>query len=77
MRKATKAKTRKELTTIIKALDRALRAMHIWIPQWYKSVHTVAYKNQYSYPTPLPPFELGTLDFWWFDKDKYQEIKGK
>ena len=77
VRKATKAKTRKELTTIIKALDRALRAMHIWIPQWYKSVHTVAYKNQYSYPTPLPPFELGTLDFWWFDKDKYQEIKGK
>ena len=73
---AVKAETRKELNTIIRSLDRSLRAMHLWIPQWYKNVHTVAYRNQYSYPETLPPFELGTFDFWWYDKKKSEKISG-
>ena len=74
---AVKAETRKELNTIIRSLDRSLRAMHLWIPQWYKNVHTVAYRNQYSYPETLPPFELGTFDFWWYDKEKAEKISGQ
>ena len=74
---AVKAETRKELNTLIRALDRTLRAMHLWIPQWYKNVHTVAYRNQYSYPKTLPPFELGTFDFWWYDTEKAEKISGQ
>ena len=74
---ASKAKTREELNLIIKCLDRSLRALHIWVPQWYKNVHTVAYRNQYSYPNNLPPFELGAFDFWWFDRQKAEIIESK
>ncbi len=74
---ASKASTREELNVIIKSLDRSLRAMHIWIPQWYKDVHTVAYKNQYSYPNNLPPYDLGAFDFWWFDRQKAKILESK
>ena len=74
---ATQANSRKELNNIIRGLDRSLRAMHLWIPQWYKNVHTVAYRDQYSYPKALPPFDLGAFDFWWYDEKKAIKISGK
>ena len=74
---ATKAKSREELNNIVRGLDRSLRAMHLWIPQWYKNVHTVAYRNHYSYPKNLPPFDLGAFDFWWYDEEKAAEINGQ
>ena len=77
IKSASKAGTREELNIIIKSLDRSLRAMHIWIPQWYKDVHTVAYKNQYSYPNNLPPYDLGAFDFWWFDRQKAKILESK
>ena len=77
VRLAIKAKSRQELNNIVRGLDRSLRAMHLWIPQWYKNVHTVAYRNQYSYPSILPPFDLGAFDFWWYDEAKAAEILGK
>ena len=43
---AAKAKTRDDLNVIIRSLDRSLRSLHIWVPQWYKNVHTIAYRNQ-------------------------------
>ena len=33
---AANATTRKELNEIIRSLDRSLRSLHIWVPQWYK-----------------------------------------
>ena len=42
-----------------------------------KNVHTIAYKNQYSYPNNLPPFELGAFDFWWFDNKKAEILESK
>ena len=74
---AAKAKTRKDLNIIIRSLDRSLRSLHIWVPQWYKNVHTIAYRNQYSYPKNLPPFELGVFDFWWLDAKKAEILKSK
>ena len=44
------AKSREELTTAVKALDRVLRAMHIWVPQWYMQVHNIAYFHIYQSP---------------------------
>ena len=44
---AANAKTRKELNEIIRSLDRSLRSLHIWVPQWYKK-YIQAYRNHYS-----------------------------
>ncbi len=73
--KVMRAETRDELITAVKALDRVLRAMKIWVPQWFKDEHWVAYFDMYDHPEPLPPYALGQLDFWWFNQDKYEALK--
>ena len=55
--------------------DRVLRAMHFWVPQWFKGKHTVAYWDMYAHPETLPPYSLGELDFWWYDADKAAKLK--
>ncbi len=69
------AKSREELTTAVRALDRVLRAYRFWVPQWYKNKHTVAYYDMYEHPENLPPYALGELDFWWYNADKAAAIK--
>ena len=64
------AATRNELEVAVKALDRALRASHIWVPQWYNDVHNIAYRNFYGHPENMPPLNLGAVEFWWFDAEK-------
>ena len=65
------AKTRDELNLITRALDRALRAMHIWVPQWYKDVHTVAYWDTFGMPDQaLSPYALNPAGTWWWDAEK-------
>ena len=72
-----KADTRDNLKVAVRALDRVLRSYRFWIPQWYKDVHTVAYFDIYEYPENLPPFDLGVLDFWWINQEKFQDLKAK
>nr|WP_233252555.1 extracellular solute-binding protein [Maritimibacter sp. 55A14] len=69
------AESRDELTTAVRALDRVLRAERLWVPQWFKDVHTVAYYDMYEHPDPLPPFALGHLDFWWFNAETAARLK--
>lgn len=71
------AGTQKELETAISALDRVLRAVRPWIPQWTKNAHTVAYYDMYGRPDPLPPYALGHLDFWWYDEEKGEALEAK
>ena len=33
--------------------------------------------DMYRYPEKLPPYDLGTLDFWWFDEAAYNDLKAK
>jgi len=68
-------KTRKELNIAVKALDRVLRSMHIWVPQWHNSNHNLAYLDVFGRPKNLPPFSIGETDFWWYDKDKAAYLK--
>ena len=70
-----KAKTKPEMITAVKALDRVLRADRFWVPQWFKDVHTVSYLDIYDFPDPLPPYSLGQLDFWWVDQAKVDKLK--
>ncbi len=69
------ADTRAKLTPAVKALDRTLRALRIWVPQWYKNRHFVAYYDMYEHPATLPPYALGEMDFWWYNPDKAAALK--
>ncbi len=69
------AETREDLKVAVRALDRSLRAMHIWIPQWYKASHNIAYLDIYEYPEPLPPYAMGEMDFWWYSEENAQKLK--
>ena len=71
----TAAEDRTALDDATRALDRVLRAEVFWVPQWFKNTHTVAYYDMYRYPENLPPYALGTLDFWWFDQAAHDKLK--
>ena len=71
----TAAEDRTTLDDATRALDRVLRAEVFWVPQWFKNTHTVAYYDMYRYPENLPPYALGTLDFWWFDQAAHDKLK--
>ncbi len=71
------AESREALDTAVRALDRVLRALHIWVPQWYKGVHNIAYLDIYARPytdTP-PPLSLGVASIWWYDADKAEALR--
>ncbi len=70
------AQNREELTVAVKALDRALRAMHIWVPNWHNKTHNIAYLDVYRRPEQgLPPYAMGEIDFWWYDAARADELR--
>jgi len=69
------AQSFEEMITGTHALDRTLRAIGFWVPQWYKDVHTVAYYDFYGYPDNLPPFGLGDLSLWWYDAERAEVLR--
>jgi microcin C transport system substrate-binding protein len=69
------AQTLQEMTTAVHALDRVLRSIGFWVPQWFKDKHTVAYYDMYRHPEPLPPFALGETSFWWFDAEAAEALR--
>ncbi|HSD91642.1 MAG TPA: extracellular solute-binding protein [Methyloceanibacter sp.] len=70
------AKSREELETAARALDRVLRAGHYWVPHWYKASNTVAYWDKFSRPETKPRFDRGILDTWWYDDGKAAKLAG-
>ncbi len=71
------AESREELDVAVQALDRVLRSMHIWIPQWYKGEHNIAYRDVFArpYTDNPPPLSLGTTSIWWWDEERAQELR--
>ena len=67
--------TQAEEDMTIRALDRALRYEFFLIPDGYAPDHWVAYWDMFAHPDPIPPFALGTLDFWWYDAEKAAALK--
>ena len=63
--------------TAIHALDRALRSLRFWVPQWFKADYTLAYYDMYRHPEDMPPYALGVLDFWWADSDEAAELRSR
>ena len=75
--KISSAKTRAELVTACRALDRVLRSEFYWVPHWYKNAHNVAYWNKFSRPLKKPLYHRGIIDLWWFDKEKAAKLPSK
>ncbi|MEO1197542.1 MAG: extracellular solute-binding protein [Pseudomonadota bacterium] len=67
------AQSQADMTTAAKALDRVLRAKHIWVPQWTKGSHWIAYWDVFGFPDIKPPFDRGD-EFWWFEQEKYDRL---
>jgi microcin C transport system substrate-binding protein len=73
--KITGAKTRQELDTSTRALDRVLRVGHYWVPHWYKASHTLAHWNKFAWPEKKPDYDRGITDTWWYDAEKGAKLK--
>ena len=71
--KLISSKSRKELVTYTKVLDRILLFNYYLIPQFHIGHYRVAYWDKISRPNVSPKYDLG-FDFWWFDPDKARNI---
>jgi len=70
------AQTRDELDVRVQALDRVLRSKQIWIPNWFKGSHWIAYWDVFGKPDEKPPFVRGE-NYWWFDQAKFDALKAE
>jgi microcin C transport system substrate-binding protein len=71
------AKTRAELTTACRALDRVIRAGRYWIPHWYLAAHRIAFWDVFGHPAAQPRYSRGIPDTWWYDRDKAAKLEQK
>jgi len=66
--------SREQLTTVLNALDRVLRARLDWIPSWYSANHRVAFWDAFGFKEPKPDYAFAIETLWWFDKEKAAAI---
>lgn len=71
-----KADSREALDTAARALDRVLRSLHIWCPNWYKASYNIAYWDVFGKPDQPPPYSRGD-GYWWWDQAKYEKLKSE
>ena len=67
---------RKELETVMKAIDRVLRAHHFWIPNWFAPNHRIATWNMFGWSEDKPDYFFPVERLWWFDKEKAAKLQG-
>lgn len=72
--KVIAAKSRAELVSATRAIDRVLRASHYWVPQWYKAAHHVVHWDKFGRPAVKPKYGRGITDTWWIDPDKAAKL---
>ena len=70
------AETRPEMEVAARALDRVLRARHIWVPNWYSGFYNVAYWDIFGRPEVKPQYARGD-GTWWIDREKYDALKAQ
>ncbi|WP_075216389.1 extracellular solute-binding protein [Mongoliimonas terrestris] len=68
--RAGRATSREDLMVTVRALDRVLRALHVWIPNWYSSVHRIAHWDKLGWPEAKPAYGFPVETTWWIDADK-------
>ncbi len=68
------ARTREDLVTRSRALDRVLLWNHYVIPQWHIRSHRIAFWDRFSRPAIAPRQELGFMT-WWVDPQKDRALE--
>jgi microcin C transport system substrate-binding protein len=71
------AKSREDLTTACRALDRVFRAGRYWIPHWYKASHWIAYWDVFGFPAAQPRYFRGIPDTWWAEREHAEKLQKK
>lgn len=66
--------SRDQLITVLRALDRVLRARLDWIPSWYSANHRVAFWDMFGFKEPKPDYAFAIETLWWFDREKAAAI---
>lgn len=61
------AEDRDALHVAGRALDRVLRAKHLWVPNWHRPFHPIAYWDRFDRPAVKPDNTRAILDTWWLD----------
>jgi microcin C transport system substrate-binding protein len=69
-----KAGSRDELIAVCRSMDRVLRALHVWIPNWYSSVHRVGHWDMFGWPETKPAYGFPVETTWWVDAEKASTI---
>ena len=62
--------SREDEVVALTALDRALRYERVITHAGYVPETWVAYFDMFERPEELPPYAVGVLDFWWYNKEK-------
>ncbi|MGC3964848.1 MAG: extracellular solute-binding protein [Rhodocyclaceae bacterium] len=69
LREAVAVKTRPELVSHLRALDRVLRWGYYFVPHWYQSSFRIAYRaNKFGQPAVMPKYyqpENWVVSTWW------------
>lgn len=75
--KVIAARSREDLVTATRALDRVLRAGHYWVSHWYKASHHLAFWDKFGRPAMQPRYQRGILDTWWQDDAKVKRLTNR
>ncbi len=68
------APTRAAQITAARALDRVLRALHVWVPHWHKPSHHLAFWDVFARPARKPAYDRAIIDCWWIDLEKSRAL---
>lgn len=66
--------SRAELVSVMRALDRVLRAEQIWFPAWLSDAHRVAAWDMFGWPDKKPDYGFSPETTWWFDAERATAI---
>jgi microcin C transport system substrate-binding protein len=69
------AKSREELMFTGRALDRVLRAEHIWVSNWGLGSHRIVRWDIFEKPQIKPDYDRAIIDTWWINAEKAKTLK--
>jgi microcin C transport system substrate-binding protein len=69
-----RAEDRESLATVMRVLDRVLRARRDWIPNWHAANHRAAYWDMFGFREPKPDYGFPVEILWWIDEEKAKAI---
>ncbi|WP_181700437.1 extracellular solute-binding protein [Chthonobacter albigriseus] len=67
-------RTREEMVTLLKVIDRVVRTHYIWIPNWYSGRIRAAFWDKFGWPERKPDYFFPVETTWWVDAAKAEAI---